>query len=307
MALYNLIFKIDGEVWRTDSVEAGVCPPTPSVEEREGYDFSGWKNLPAVMPEADTVVEGSFTPDSFTLTAMVDDVEWRTATYSSGADISNFPTPRKRGYTFGGWVKRYKKMPKSNLTLRGYFKVNTYTLSFEIDGMIFENEVEYGTPLDFIMQPERDNHTFSGWGNIPETMPDKDVKLKGSFRPNTHTITFILEGEVLETQTLTCGEPIEVPKVPARDGAVFGGWRRVPDTMPNRDLKIEGKFRVKKYDLVYMAEDKKHAWASLSEGAKITLPDPPAAEGKIFEGWEGLPETMPGKNLTVKAIFREEA
>ncbi len=307
MALYNLIFKINGEVYRTDSVEAGVRPPTPQVEEREGYDFSGWKNLPAVMPEADTVVEGTFTPDSFTLTAVVDDAEWKTATYSSGADISNFPTPRKKGHTFGGWVKRYKKMPKSNLTLRGYFKVNSYSLSFEVDGMTFENEVEYGTPLDFIMQPERDGYTFSGWGNIPETMPDRDVKLKGSFRPNVHKLTFMLDGEVYETRELTCGMPIEVPKVPAREGAVFGGWRRVPDTMPNRDLTVEGKYRVKKSNLTFMVGTKKYAWVSLAEGAKITPPDPPFMAGKVFDSWQDLPETMPARDLTVQAIFREEA
>ncbi len=307
MALYNLVFKINGEVYRTDSVESGVCPPTPVVEEREGYDFSGWKNLPDIMPAEDTVVEGSFTPDSFTLTAVVDDVEWKSAKFSSGADISDFPTPRKKGHTFSGWVKKYKKMPKSNLTLRGSFKPNTYTLSFEVDGMVFENEVEYGTPLDFIMQPERDHYTFSGWGNIPETMPDRDLKFKGSFSANMHTLTFILDGKVLDRRELAFGAPVTAPDVSSTEDAVFGGWRRVPETMPNYDVTIEGKFRTKKYKLNFMVDDVKYAWVSLAEGSKITPPDPPVREGKVFVAWEKLPSKMPAGNLSVKAIFREEA
>ncbi len=307
MALYNLIFKINGEVWRTDSVEAGVRTPSPAVEEREGYDFSGWKNLPAVMPSADTVVEGAFTPDSYTLTAVVDDEEWKSADYSSGADISDFPIPKKRGHTFSGWIKKYKKMPRSNLTLRGSFKVNVYTLTFEIDGMTFENEVEFGTPLDFIMEPERDNYTFSGWGKIPETMPDRDLRFKGSFRPNTHTLTFVLDGKVLETRELAFGALIEAPEVSSPDGAVFGGWRRMPATMPDRDVTVEGKFRSKKGKLTFMVGDKKYAWVSLAKGSKITPPDPPELAGQVFEGWENLPEEMPDGNLTVRAIFREEA
>ncbi len=306
MALYNLTFKIGGEVWRTDSVEGGVCPPMPQVEEREGYDFSGWKNLPEIMPEENIVVEGSFIPDSYTLTAMVDDEVWKTASYSSGEDISEFPTPKKRGYTFSGWTKKYKKMPRSNLTLRGNFKVNTYLLSFEIDGMTFENEVEFGTPLDFILEPERDNHTFSGWGKMPETMPDRDLHLKGTFRPNTHTITYVLNGEVYKTEELSYGATIIPPEVPARGEAAFGGWKKLPDTMPDGDVTVTGKYKEKKNRLTFMVGDKKHAWVSLAPGAKIKPPAEPVAEGMVFTGWKGLPATMPDKALTVTAVFRKE-
>ncbi len=307
MALFNLIFKVNGEVYRTDSVESGVRPPSPEVEEREGYDFSGWRNLPDIMPDADTVVEGVYTPDSYTLTAMVDDEIWKTAFYSSGADISDFPTPSKRGYTFSGWVKKYKKMPRSNLTLRGSFKANVYKLSFEVDGMTFENEVEFGTPLDFILEPERDNFVFSGWGKIPETMPDRDLHFKGSFCASTYKLTFVLDGKVLEKRALAVGTPIEAPQVKPKRGAVFGGWRRVPATMPDSDVTIEGKYRVKKGKLTYMVGEKKYAWVSLAEGAKITPPEPPEVVGKVFEGWQDLPAVMPSGNLTVQALFREEA
>ncbi len=307
MALYNLTFKIDGTVVRTDSVESGVTPPSPQVEEKEGFDFAGWQGLPEIMPEEDVVVEGSYIADQYTLTALVDDEVWRTAEYSSGADLSDFPTPKKRGCTFSGWVKKYKKMPRSNLTLRGSFKVNTYLLSFEIDGMVFEREVEYGTPLSFIVEPERQNHTFSGWGKLPETMPDKDLRIKGSFTANTYTITFLLDGEVYETKELTFGAPVEAPKVEPRDNATFGGWKRLPETMPAHNVKVEGKFRRKKNKVTFMAGGKKFAWVSLAPGAKITPPDDPEVAGKIFVSWENLPDVMPERDLTVQALFREEA
>ncbi len=307
MALYSLIFKIDGTVVRTDSVEAGVRPPAPTVDPREGYDFSGWKNLPSVMPADNVVVEGSWVKDGYTLTAEVDGEVWKTAVYSSGDDLSDFPTPRKKGHTFGGWTKKYKRMPKSNLTLRGNFKVNTYTLSFEVDGMTFDTTVEYGAPLDFILEPERDNYIFNGWGKIPATMPDHDLHFHGSFRPNTYTLTFLLDGEVFATSQLAFGDPVEAPEVPSRAGASFGGWKKLPDTMPDCDVTVEGKYRRKKNKLVFEVDGKQYARLSLSVGAGIPLPEEPKKEGFRFRMWEGLPEAMPASDTTVTAVFDEEA
>ncbi len=307
MALYNLTFKIDGEIFRVDSVEGGLNIPTPEVPEREGYDFAGWENLPEVMPEGDLTVQGSFTADSYTLTVMADEEVWATYSFSSGEDISEIPLPEREGYTFGGWVKKYKKMPRSNLTLRGSFRVNCYTLAFELDDMTFEQEMEYGAPLDFIMEPERDNYVFSGWGEIPATMPAHDLRFHGSFAPHLHTLTFVLDGKPYRTEQLTIGAPITAPEVPERAGLVFGGWRRLPDTMPGQDVTVEGKFRTKKYRVTFMVGDKKYTTASFPEGAKITPPEPPVIEGKTFRGWRDMPPAMPARNIELRANFREEA
>ena len=260
-----------------------------------------------MMPAEDIEVRAVYAPDSFTLTEIVDDAVWQTHELPSGSDLTLLPLPEREGYTFSGWVKKYKKMPKSNLTLRGTFKVNRYRLSFVLDDdMTFERSVEFGAPLDFIVAPEWDNHTFSGWGTLPETMPAHDLTFRGSFRLNSHTLTYVLEGEPFETAVLPFGTEIKPATVPPRAGYVFSGWRGLPKTMPDEDVTIEGKFYQRKYKISFMVDGKKFAWETLPEGDPIVPPDAPIKRGFTFREWVGLPETMPDRDLTVDAAFDEQ-
>lgn len=299
-------YMIDGDLLEKQEVREGTRPTPPTPPEREGFDFVAWEGLPEAMPAEDVEVHAVYAPDSFTLTELVDDALWQTYELSSGADLTALPLPEKEGYTFSGWVKKYKKMPKSNLTLRGSFKINRYRLTFILDDeMTFERSVEFGAPLDFIVAPEWDNHTFSGWGNIPETMPARDLTFRGGFRLNSHTLTYVLEGEPFETAVLPFGTEIKPAAVPPRTGYVFSGWRGLPKTMPDEDVTIEGKFYQRKYKISFMVDGKKFAWETLPEGDAIVPPDAPIKRGYVFREWVGLPAVMPDRDLSVDAAFDE--
>lgn len=299
-------YMIDGDLLEKQEVREGTRPTPPTPPEREGFDFVAWEGLPEAMPAEDVEVHAVYAPDSFTLTELVDDALWQTYELSSGADLTALPLPEKEGYTFSGWVKKYKKMPKSNLTLRGSFKINRYRLTFILDDeMTFERLVEFGAPLDFIVAPEWDNHTFSGWGNIPETMPARDLTFRGGFRLNSHTLTYVLEGEPFETAVLPFGTEIKPAAVPPRTGYVFSGWRGLPKTMPDEDVTIEGKFYQRKYKISFMVDGKKFAWETLPEGDAIVPPDAPIKRGYVFREWVGLPAVMPDRDLSVDAAFDE--
>ena len=299
-------YMIDGDLLEKQEVREGTRPTPPTPPEREGFDFVAWEGLPEAMPAEDVEVHAVYAPDSFTLTELVDDALWQTYELSSGADLTALPLPEKEGYTFSGWVKKYKKMPKSNLTLRGSFKINRYRLTFILDDeMTFERLVEFGAPLDFIVAPEWDNHTFSGWGNIPGTMPARDLTFRGGFRLNSHTLTYVLEGEPFETAVLPFGTEIKPAAVPPRTGYVFSGWRGLPKTMPDEDVTIEGKFYQRKYKISFMVDGKKFAWETLPEGDAIVPPDAPIKRGYVFREWVGLPAVMPDRDLSVDAAFDE--
>lgn len=305
-AMSTVSYMIDGDLLEKQEVREGTRPTPPTPPEREGFDFVAWEGLPEAMPAEDVEVHAVYAPDSFTLTELVDDALWQTYELSSGADLTALPLPEKEGYTFSGWVKKYKKMPKSNLTLRGSFKINRYRLTFILDDeMTFERSVEFGAPLDFIVAPEWDNHTFSGWGNIPETMPARDLTFRGGFRLNSHTLTYVLEGEPFETAVLPFGTEIKPAAVPPRMGYVFSGWRGLPKTMPDEDVTIEGKFYQRKYKISFMVDGKKFAWETLPEGDAIVPPDAPIKRGYVFREWVGLPAVMPDRDLSVDAAFDE--
>ena len=54
-------YIIDGEVYKTIIIPYGE-PITPEKEPtKEGCTFSGWSEIPAIMPDHDVIITGSFT------------------------------------------------------------------------------------------------------------------------------------------------------------------------------------------------------------------------------------------------------
>ena len=57
------------------------------------------------------------------------------------------------------------------------------------------------------------------------------------------------------------------------------------------------------YTLTYMVDGGTYKTVLYEEGESITPEEAPTKEGYTFSGWEGLPETMPAKDVTVTASF----
>ena len=57
-----------------------------------------------------------------------------------------------------------------------------FTISYIIDGVLYKTyQVEVGTPIVLDAEPTKDGYAFSGWSEIPETMPAHNVTVTGSF------------------------------------------------------------------------------------------------------------------------------
>ena len=59
---------------------------------------------------------------------------------------------------------------------------DTYKLIYKVDGNVYKN-VTYNSGASITPEPEpsKEGYTFSGWSEIPETMPAHDVTVAGSF------------------------------------------------------------------------------------------------------------------------------
>ena len=101
----------------------------------------------------------------------------------AGESITPEPEPIKEGYTFSGWSEIPEKMPAHDVTVTGTFMVNTYKLTYIVDGQIYKTyDVKYGTAITPEAEPEaRESYIFSGWSEIPATMPYHDVIVTGTF------------------------------------------------------------------------------------------------------------------------------
>ena len=101
--------------------------------------------------------------------------------------------PHKDGYTFDGWyTPKGKKWDfaqdevDGDMTLSPKWTINTHKLTYKIDNEVYGEveTVEYGAPLTLRANPIKEGYTFSGWSGLPETMPDEDVTVTGSWTEN---------------------------------------------------------------------------------------------------------------------------
>ena len=147
--------------------------------------------------------------------------------------------PVKEGYTFSGWSEIPQTMPAGDVTVTGSFIVNKYLLTYKVDGEVVSSDsISYGTSLTAMTEPVKEGHTFSGWSEIPQTMPAHDVTVTGSFSVNTYTVYYYVGDSIVHTDQVKYGDAIpEYVYEPSESRYTFIGWDGEQySTMPAHDV-----------------------------------------------------------------------
>ena len=121
----------------------------------------------------------------------------------------------------------------------GTFAINSYLVTFKIDDKVFYSEsLPYGAEITAPEAPEKEGHTFTGWGEVDATVPAHDVTYWGTYTVNTYCIYYYVGEELVNTIELFYGETIpEYIYEPTTEGDVFMGWiGDTYDTMPAHDV-----------------------------------------------------------------------
>lgn len=240
---YTLTYELDGEVYKSTSVVYGTAITPEEDLIKEGYTFSGWSEIPETMPAHDVIITGSFNVNSYTLTYMVDGEEYNTSTVTYGTAITAEDAPSKEGYTFSGWSEFPATMPAHDVEVTGTFSVNSYTLTYKVDGEVYNTvTVDYGASLTPETLPNREGYSFSGWSEIPATMPARDVEVTGTFSVNSYTVTFMYGDEVLTTEEVEYGAVIPLPESLSSERYTLVEWLDVPESMPAHDITIQASY-----------------------------------------------------------------
>ena len=291
---------VDGEVFETVSLKPGQEVTPPEAPEKEGYTFNGWTGLPSTMPEKDITTTASYTINTYKITYIVDGEEFASQTVEYGSKLSAVEEPEKEGYTFSGWSEIPSTMPANDVTVTGSFAVNSYSLTYIVDGEEYVTQtVEYGSTITAIEAPEKEGYTFSGWSETPSTMPANDVTVTGSFTINSYSLTYIVDGEEYATQTVEYGSTITAIEAPEKEGYTFSGWSEIPATMPADNITIVGTFSVNSYTITYIIDGETIYSQEVEFGSTIEPITPPEKENYEFAGWENVPNTMPAHDITI--------
>lgn len=300
---YQLTYKVDGEVYKSYNIEYGAIITPEPAPTKEGYTFSGWSEIPATMPDHDVTVTGTFTINKYKLTYKVDGELYKSYEIEYGATITPEPAPNKDGYTFSGWSWIPTKMPAENITVIGSFSINKYKLTYLVDGEVYKSyDVEYGATISPEPSPTKDGYIFSGWSDIPTTMPAHDVTVSGTFNIQKYKLTYFVDNAVYKIYYIEYGTSITPDEEPTKEGYTFSGWSWIPTKMPAEDVSVSGYFIVNQYTITYIIDNEVYTTDKVDYGSTITPPTPPSREGYDF-AWGDYPETMPAHNITIYGTY----
>ena len=278
---YTLKFVLDGTTKKTYSLEEGA--PIPEVSgEKEGYDFSGWKdasgNTPTTMPASNLTLYGVNTIKKFTLKFSVDgeeladyeqEVEW-------GKKVTNVPASAKTGYTFSGWEPAIPATIKQDYTFVGTFTKKSYTVTFNVSGAQQTATFEYGDAIEYPATDSKEGYVICGWTPYYETMPDtQNLVFNAVLSAIPYTVMFLVDDgedmdhEIVAEYTLTFGQTIPTVELPSKQGYSFSNWSAdtqiVGNKMPSTNVNFFTKKTTNNYTLNYYID-------GVQDGASVTLP-----------------------------------
>jgi uncharacterized repeat protein (TIGR02543 family) len=178
------------------------------------------------------------------ITFIVDGVVYATIQQKAGETPKLPEPPTKEGYTFKGWANLPEVMPDEDITVEAEFTINTYEITYVIDDVVFAKQsVTYGDKITPPTAPEKEGYTFSGWENLPTTMPAHDVTVKGLYEVNTYLLRIYLNGALYQTMAVDYGTVLDIPVPTVPEDMEFKGWTtEIPETMPAHDLDIYGTY-----------------------------------------------------------------
>ncbi len=330
--------KLDGKYKATpdatDSFEGVVgSTVTPSVKSYSGFTSPAVKSE-TIKADGSTVVNYYYERKAYKLTWDLDGGS-TTESYTKGnvkyGTAITAPVPVKKGYTFAGWnVTVPAKMPAKKLTIKALWEANYVTVKFNVNGgnALIESTVKVQEYTAYGVLPDatRTGYSFSGWYTAKsggtkitvDTVCEGNITLYAHWKAKTNTKYKVehykqkLDGNYNktphDTEALTGKTNASVtPAVKEYKGFT------APVTQTEK-IKADGTLVIKyyytrnSYKLTWnldggTAADENYSKGNVKYGEAITAPVP-TKKGYTFAGWNvTVPEKMPAKKLTIKALW----
>ncbi|MBR4783334.1 MAG: InlB B-repeat-containing protein [Bacteroidaceae bacterium] len=124
-----------------------------------------------------------------------------------------------------------------------------------------------------------------------------------NYSPIKYKLIYVVDGETWDIQYMEEGTNITLKDGPEKEGYTFKGWGEVPTKMPDHDVTVTAAYQINRYTLEYYIERKFYEMQKITYGETITPLTAPEKEGYTFNGWEGLPETMPAERVIVNGTY----
>ncbi len=309
--------------------ESEISLPSPT---KEGFTFGGWffddgtfeqqvtaTSLLEKSVSSDITIYAKWIPittDTYTLSF---DTQGGSAidplVIEAGSVITLPANPVKAGYTFDKWCTDGEladaftlvNMPEYEFTLYAKWAIDNYTISFEVNGGVQIDAINYTIESNDIILPipQKSNNAFSGWYADREYSENAvNAVSKGStgnktfhakWTPDIFLLTFETNGgNNIDIISGEAGSAVEKPADPLKTGYSFEGWYSdsglntvyVIDKMPAENITIYAKWSLVHYTLSF-EENQGNEVEDISFNIltdSFDLPTP-TREKHVFDGW----------------------
>ena len=276
----------------------------------EGHYFSGWSDgstenpRPLVVGTEDVALTATFALSQYHLTYTLDGETYKESDVLYGTTLTPEANPVKEGHTFSGWQGLPATMPAHDVEVTGNFTINSYKAVFKIGETVVDTKtIVFGDAVTAPEAPAKEGHTFTGWQDVPATMPARDIEIQGSYTVNKYALTYKVDGAEYKVVEVEFGATIVPEADPVKEGYTFSGWQGLPETMPAHAVEASGTFSINSYKAVFKIGDEIIDTKTIVFGDAVTAPEAPAKEGHTFAGWQDVPATMPARDIEVLGSY----
>ena len=286
--------KTEGEIinFRVKNTTTGKVAKVSETIEFKSQQTIGYPSNPFLINAK----------NQYNVTFIIDGTENRYSSYY-GDQITAPTDLNKEGHTFSKWVPDVDStVPDHDVTYMATYAINQYTITFDTDGgsEIAPITQDYATAVTAPVDPTKTGYTFAGWDKeIPATIPAEDITIKALWTINQYQVTFIADGVIVSEGMYDYGTQIVVPEAPEKEGYTFSTWGEIDATVPDHDVTYTASYDVNYYKLTYILDDEVYAEFDIAFGEFIVPIEVEPKEGRTFEGWQDVPETMPSHDVTI--------
>lgn len=295
--IYTVSFDTNGaEPIASQQVEEGKTATRPTDPVLEGYEFAGWylKTTTNIQQDAllesteqfnfntpitqDIVLEARWLQNGevagYKITLNIDGRETILTTDPEGM-LEEPETPEKDGYKFLGWYMNDEKVDfskpfteDSNITAKWEKEDDT-----KVEQTADESGEEENTKPQTSTKPNKpQTPTKPEEPTEPEkpveepeepTEPEDPTEPEEPTEPEVkkYTVTFKVDGNTVETQTVEEGKTISLPENPSKSGYTFKGWysngsKITNSTTVKNNMTVTGEWDIYTFVTSYINNDK---------------------------------------------------
>ncbi|MDY3063576.1 MAG: InlB B-repeat-containing protein [Bacteroidaceae bacterium] len=238
---YLIKYIVDGNVFKSDSLNYGSTITPPQAPLKTGYTFIDWGDV-AETVTGDATYTAIYTVNKYEIKYIAEGNVVRTDSLDYGSAITPPQAPQKTGYTFIGWGDVAETVT-GDATYTAIYTVNKYEIKYIAEGNVVRTDsLDYGSAITPPEAPQKTGYTFKGWGNVAETVTG-NATYTAIYTINKYEVKFLVDGDVFKTDSLEYGSEITLPE-PTKDGWFFKGWGETETTMPDHDLVYNAIFQM---------------------------------------------------------------